>query len=563
MLLSENLDINEVNNLYLMYNELYSFSNINKDYESALKYFYKLSKYFKIVYSEALKNPNTKENQIHYLTQYYAEVKEAAINASKNLCYENFSEINIDDEPDEFEQILFSNQKKDEMYNKLGLALFNAGANLSAVNYLKRALQINSNNVENYKIIADFYNSTQEYKKALAFYLEYDKFSPGNPYVYVNIGAIYSIIDRLGTLDNQIKYFKKAVDIMPNSRDAIRNLAITYQHADNQIESSRYYKRLMEVSTLKDDEFIYACHRIKFGDFNEGWKHFEVRFDRETLPIPAIETDKPKWDGKIDLSNSTLLVQYEQGLGDSIQFFRYLKQIKAKKIIFWVQDSLVDLLKLNAGDIEIISKSTPIKELSFDYHVSIMSLIHLLNARKDTIPLAEGYIKADKEKTQKYKKEFFDNKCFKIGFTWHGASWGNEFRNIPLNCFLPFSQMKNVKLYSFQKDPNDEISEELFNKMGITDLGKTFNDFSDTAAALSNVDLFITADNSTFNLAAAMGVKTFVILNRDSEWRWFFDEEKTPWYDSVRIFKKKYEQEPWEDVMKRALNSIQAFTPAN
>ena len=115
---------------------------------------------------------------------------------------------------------------------------------------------------------------------------------------------------------------------------------------------------------------------------------------------------------------------------------------------------------------------------------------------------------------------------------------------------------QNVKIYSFQKNLEAKQLQQLPENVEIVDLGADFKDFSDTAAAIENVDLFVTSDNSVFNLAATMEKNTFLLLNRFSEWRWFFDEEKTLWYDSVKIFKKQNEQESWDLLMQRVINEI-------
>ena len=257
-----------------------------------------------------------------------------------------------------------------------------------------------------------------------------------------------------------------------------------------------------------------------------------------------------------------MLVQYEQGFGDSLQFFRYLEQVKplVKKIIFRVQDELVELLKINTN-IEIVRNSVPLDELSFDYHIPLMSLMYILKIPINNIPFSEGYIKADEEKINNYKKEFFDNNSFKIGISWHGTSIGNKHRNIPLRCLFPLAGLQNVKIYSLQKGFGQKEAEGLPDNIKIIDLGKTFNDFSYTAAAMANLDLFITGDNALLNLAGAMGKKTFLLLNKYSEWRWFLHSYTTPWYKSVKIFKKQNENDNWDSLMKRIVKNIKKKRP--
>lgn len=398
------------------------------------------------------------------------------------------------------------------------------------------------------------------YIYAIVYYEESLKITPNDANVYNTIGYLYKIIgNKYLHLDEQIKYFEKAIELDPDCIQIIRNLAVTYPLVGRGEEAVKYFKKLLELDPVVDDYVAYSHLQMQLGNFTEGFKYYEYRFQRKGNPLEYPKFDKPRWEGQ-NISDKTLLIHYEQGFGDSIQFFRYLEQVKplAKKIIFRVQDELVDLFSNNIEGIEIVDLTTPISELSFDYQIPLISILNVMNATIDNIPYTQGYIKAYKNKIDKYKKDFFDNDCLKIGISYNGAQFGNARRNVPLECFYPLTKLKNVKVYSLQKGFGAEQLKNVPADIEIIDLGATFNDFSDTAAAMENIDLFITSDNSVFNLAGAMGKKTFVLLNKHSEWRWFYDEETTPWYDSVKIFKKQNEEESWELLMEKVINIIQS-----
>lgn len=375
--------------------------------------------------------------------------------------------------------------------------------------------------------------------------------------MYNRIGHMYEKLDESEHIEEQIEYFEKALELSPDYSLTLRNLAFTYFKAERFEESFNCFNKLLKGDPLTDDYVAYACRKIQLGDFKEGWKYYEYRFLKTCGYTEYPEIDKPRWSGE-SIQDKVLLVQCEQGFGDSIQFFRYLEQVKpmVKRIIFRVQDCLVNLLKINASGVEIVSDIVPIEKIAFDYHIPLMSLLHVLDARIDNIPLTQGYIKADKAEVNKYKQEFFNNDCFKIGITWKGMVLGNKRRNIPLRCFYRLAELKNVKIYSLQKDFAPLDTESLPPGVEIINLGKTFNDFSDTAAAMANLDLFVTSDNSVFNLAGAMGINTLVLLNKFSEWRWFLDKDTTPWYNNVKIIKKHRENDSWELSMQRALDYI-------
>lgn len=401
----------------------------------------------------------------------------------------------------------------------------------------------------------DFFSAIELYKKYLK---ENPKNAPNNSIIYNRIGHLYGRENKFEFIEEQIKYYKKALEIDPKYSGALRNLALLYCQTDKIEEAEEYFHKLFQIAPVTDDYFAYACAKIKAGNFEEGWKYYEFRFLKGYGREDYIQSEKPRWEGE-DLTDKTLLVQYEQGYGDSIQFVRYIDSVKnfAKKIIFRVQNELVDLFKINFKDIDIVGHSTPLESLSFDYHTPLLSLVRLTNSTIETIPLSKGYLKADSEKKDYYRKEFFNNKELKIGISWSGTQVGNHSRDIPLKCFYPLLKLKGVNggvnVYSFQKGFGSQQLKNVPENMNIIDLGKAFKDFFDTAAAMANLDLFITSDNALLNLAGAMGVKTCLMLNKYSEWRWFFDEEKTPWYDSVKIYKKQNEFDDWDLLIQKII----------
>lgn len=400
------------------------------------------------------------------------------------------------------------------------------------------------------------YYKNKDYAGAISYYNKYIELNQTNPVIYNMLGYLYQKLAPYEEIERRIECFEKALELNPKYTQAIRNLAFAYPLVGKYSEAINCFHKLFNEGAVTDDYFAYACLKLRLGDFEEGWKYFDARFLKVYGKTDYPEIDKPRWEGQ-EIKDKTLLVQFEQGFGDSIQFFRYLEQLKpiAKKIIFRVQNELVELFKINT-DIEIIGEKVPVKEISFDYHIPLMSLPYILKATLQNIPFSQGYIKADEKKFIEYKKEFFDNDCFKIGISWHGTNIGNINRNIPLSSFYSLTELKNVKIYSLQKvfDKND--LERLPNNIEIVNLGKSFSDFSDTAAAMANLDLFITSDNSVLNLAGAMGKKTFLLLNKFAEWRWMFDEEKTPWYKSVKIFKKQNELDNWDLLIKKVIEDI-------
>jgi tetratricopeptide (TPR) repeat protein len=336
----------------------------------------------------------------------------------------------------------------------------------------------------------------------------------------------------------------------------LRNLALTYVNANEFEKAFEAFDELFKSKPILDDYFAYGCAKLQVGDFEEGWKNYEYRFKKEFGRPEYPETSKPRWEGqKFD---GTLLVQWEQGFGDTFQFARFLHEVKplVNKVIFRVQDCVKDLIEQSLKEIYVIGDSTSVEKLDYDYHIPLMCLPGALKTTKETIPYRKKYLMADENLVDEFKQKFFNNDCLKIGISFHGMALGNPYRNIPLAVFYKLCELKNVKIYSFQKDAGSEQLKKIPPEIEIIDMGTEFKNFSDTAAAMENLDLFVTSDNALFNLAGAMGKKTFGLLHHHAEWRWFFDTEKTPWYDSVKIFRKETEEESWEQLMQKVFDEL-------
>lgn len=558
------IDFEAIKYLYIMYSDLGVVSYDKKEYKKALGYFEEALKHFDTLYDSLITNPGASSGLIRGLEAHMLDVRKNVIEISHILGDIKIRNNDFDEALEYYKKILIFDSNNGFIYSKIGRCLQEMSAFASAISFLDKAISLNEKDYDAYRILGDIYNhNIKDQQKALEYYSKYVENETQNKEilatVYNTMGNIYESLGQYENIEKQIECFQTAIELDPKLKVAYRNLGIVYPRAGRGEDAIKCYQTLFQLGSTMDDYFDYACLNIKLKNFEEGWKHYEYRFSKENGPTIYPKTGKPKWKGQ-KIEEKTLLVQYEQGFGDSIQFFRYLEQIKplTKKIIFRVQNELVDLLKTNADEktIEVVGMSTPLEKLSFDYHIPLMSIMYLLKANVNNIPASEGYLKADEKKIKEYKKKFFDDDCLKIGISWRGAVSGNRRRNVPLGCFKPLTKLKNVKIYSFQKDSSTEELKRMLPNAEIVNIADSFNDFADTAAAMTNLDLFITGDNALFNLAGAMGQKTYLLLNKDSEWRWFLDEDATPWYNSVKIFKKQNENDKWDLLMQRVIEAL-------
>jgi hypothetical protein len=287
-------------------------------------------------------------------------------------------------------------------------------------------------------------------------------------------------------------------------------------------------------------------------NFEEGWAEYEWRFLRKQVDCPKLpDFSQYIWDGS-SLENKTIYVCYEQGYGDIIQFARFVPILNSMgaKVIFKVPAALEKLFKQNDLKAEIISSYYPDNSIKFDTFTYLMSLPYLLKLNFNNIPLTNGYLEADANKARLYKEKYFNNNKFKIGINWKGSQKGSKKKTVPFQYFCSIADIPDINLYSLQKEDKAGQDQNLFSEKGIVNLGKLFDDFSDTAAAIENLDLIISNDTSIVHLAGAMGKPTWVLLPFVPDWRWLLETETSLWYNNLKLIRQN-EQGNWDSVFKR------------
>ncbi|MDD3012709.1 MAG: tetratricopeptide repeat protein [Candidatus Gastranaerophilales bacterium] len=440
-------------------------------------------------------------------------------------------------------------------YISLGNLMIYINKTTDAINCFKIATQLKPNDPAVLLNIGNAYREAHHTETALEYYLKALELMPDKAEVYVNLGNIYSDIYEF---EQAIGFYNKAIELKPDYVEAYLNLGSLFITMKNIEDAMNCFQKALEIKpNYAETHLNLGTTYLLMKDFTNGFKHYEWRDKVKDIKHPKYtEFQMPKWDGS-PLEGKTLLVCHEQGLGDTLQFVRYLPQLVSNggKVLFKAPSGMEKLLKQNDLKAEIIDSFTPENQIEFDCYTYLLNIPSYLNSTYDNIPLAEGYLKADSEKVNTYKEKYFNNDSFKIGIKWQGNPNGNKNREIPLELFLKLADIKNVKLYSFQKGYGTEGLKKVPKNIEIVDLGSTFNDFSDTAAAIENLDLLISNDTSLTHLSGALAKKTWILLPFISEWRWFLDSEDSPWYKSVRLFRQK-EMDNWQEVMDRVIEEL-------
>ena len=412
-----------------------------------------------------------------------------------------------------------------EFYQNLGLAYFKKKEYQTAMQNFSKAVEYESQNADFIRNFARMAKTTKQTDFAIDFFKKVVHLEPENEKDWNNLGLLY---EEKHDFENAKDCYIKSLKIKDNY-EANHNLGVLYRTLRNFDESIKCLSHALSLSPGNQETMIsLGMSYLSKKDIKNGYKYYKY------LNKVMQDKFKNRWDGKKH-PESTLFVFYYAGYGDNIMLCRYLVFLKDcfKSVKVWLQPSVRILIEKNIkGDwIEFVDTCNT----EYDYSACIMDIHYLLGMDFEHIPFSEGYLNVPKEKTEKYKKEYFKTTKRKIGLFWQGNPNVFANRSIKLKELEPVMSFSGTKLFSFEKDDKEN---QIKDYPEIVNLGPTFKNFEDTAAALKCLDIFITIDSAIAHLAGALGVKTFLLLPYSSEWRWFEDKKQTAWYDSIKIFKQ-------------------------
>lgn len=409
------------------------------------------------------------------------------------------------------------------LFYLLGSIEYNSNELEKAQDYYNKAINLNCNIVfkEDYSncleiIIILFMTITD--KENIFKFEDWDKVLTLRPVMaatYINVSKSYLDIN---DISNALRICNEGLQLYPDNLDLLFNKGAALLKSKNMEKGWEFNE-----------------YRIQIFD------HHKLRFSTEI---------KPKYDGTQNISGKTIYVYPNAGIGDTIIFSRYLPLLAelGAKVIAKPQKCLLSLLKESDLKVEFIEEEIPDESLDFDYQLQFMSLANAFKTSNSTVPYSKGFLKANKDKSQEYFRKYFNHNKFKVGIFWQSGSFDR--RSLSLEHFFPIFNNKNTQFYSLQKGNSSEQLKNIPEDVEVIDLGSTFNDFSDTAAAVENLDLLIGCDTSITNLAGAMGKPVWVLLPYCSDWKWGLFSEHTSWYESARLFRQK-EIGNWTEVIHR------------
>ncbi len=416
---------------------------------------------------------------------------------------------------------------------------------------------------ETYNKLGNAFQEQCRFADAIPAYQAALALRPRFPAAWVNRGAA---LDRLGRYAEAAQAFDNALTQLPGDDPATllnrANAQSGLGHAEQAIET---YARLLEA---EPDNAAAHCSRalllLRLGRMEEGWREYEWRWARQGgFREPRGQFRQPVWRGESpEQLDGTLLVIAEQGLGDIIQFARYVPLLAKAgyDVLFEVLPELTSLFAeglTHEMNIRVIARiDNPVEvegHLAFAAWVGVMSLPERFGTTLDTIPVTVPYLRVDAGKTARWRERIGSLRrqeaALKVGIAWAGNPKNlNDFaRSIPAGLLGPLLEVAGVQFFSLQKGPTAEHD---FGPVDIVRLGPELGDFTDTAAAILALDLVITVDTSVCHMAGALGCPAWLLIPQNPDWRWLNEGETSRWYPSLRVFRQSVRGE-WPYVIER------------
>jgi Flp pilus assembly protein TadD len=420
-------------------------------------------------------------------------------------------------------------------------------------------LRARPQSAEAHQVLGHALSDSGQPDKAIDAYRTALRLKPALPDIRNNLGTALRLADRLAEAEQELRQ-------APPEPEALVNLSSVQKERGAFAEAEATLRQALRIAP-EDPVLRYnwSLLTLLLGRTAEAWPGWEERFRSGAIPSRA--STQPQWHGE-PLGDRSLLIYAEQGLGDVIQFVRYLPAIldlaagyspvvglsTDGKVIFEAPPRLIRLLSSNPSLPPMIPSGATLPPI--DIVISLLSL----PARTNLPPAEPPYLFAEPDRVVKWRDRI-GTSGFRIGINWQGFSgrFEDRGRSFPLVLFQPLAAVPGVRLISLQKGEGEEqIAAAGFPLETLDGLDTGPDAFVDTAAIMANLNLVITSDTSIAHLAGALGRPVWVALRRVPDWRWMLDRADSPWYPAMRLFRQACDGDwiPVFATMERALQAL-------
>jgi len=287
-----------------------------------------------------------------------------------------------------------------------------------------------------------------------------------------------------------------------------------------------------------DTHWSIALNRLRVGDFKTGWAEAEWRWKAPRLRTNRRHWNRPLWLGAEPVAGQTLLLHNDQGLGDAIQFCRYIPLLveRGARVILETNEQLKKLLSSVAGIAQCVVEGETLPD--HDFQCPLASLPLALKTEIDTIPSSVPYVAVDRDEGR-WETFLGSTGLPRIGIVWSGnpTHLNDHNRSIPLKAMTSLLDVE-AQFVSLQKNVRESDLAILRERSDILDAAPEIENFAGTAALIQHLDLVISVDTSVAHLAGALGKPVWILLPYVADFRWLLDRDDSPWYPTARLFRQ-------------------------
>lgn len=391
-------------------------------------------------------------------------------------------------------------------------------------------------------------HSVQRWPEAVACQQRALELDPAHPGAHSGLGLSLA---RIGEFDRAMEQLDRAVELAPEWGGAHSNRAILQARLGRWSQAEQGHRRAIALQPAAQAvHFNYMLGLLQHGEFARGM----ALYDSHRAVYPPMLTER-RWDGRP--MRGTLLLYAMHGLGDTLQFIRYVPVVAsmADRVVLVLPARLMALLAPLRGADERIAFGDPLP--SFDAQASLLELPALLGHDWSDLPTTLPYLHADSARVSRWRRRLGSG--FNVGIAWQGnrLQLDGYHRSCRLSDFAPLARIPGVTLYSLQKNADDVGAAA---ELGVVDLGAEVDmdgsAFVDTAAVMSCLDLVVTIDTSLCHLAGGLGRPVWTLLPYWSDWRWMLDRSDSPWYPGVMRLFRQPRPGAWTEVMQRVADAV-------
>ena len=425
-----------------------------------------------------------------------------------------------------------------DAHNNFANALRQKGLMEEAIAHYQQAIALRPHYADAHNNLGLIDFALGQFEQAAACYRQAIALKPDFAQAHNHLG---NALKELGDFDAAIAHYEQAIALKPDYAKAYNNWGNVIRDRGELQEAVWYYNRATTIEpNFAEAHWNKALTLLLHGDLQAGFAAYEWRWQVK-LPTfqPMRSLPQPCWDGSL-LEGKTIFLHAEQGMGDMIQFARYVPLVAQRggRIILECHAPLINLFKGLPNIQAIVSYGS--HPPAFDVHAPLMSLPHILGITLDTVPADIPYLQLPTASASCHPLSLTPHSSLKIGIVWEGNPQNpyNRTRTCPLEQLLSLVAVPGITLYSLQKESSPGDQSLLQAHPQVNDLRAHLHDFVDTAAIINQLDLVIAVDTSVAHLAGALGKPIWLLLPFAPDWRWMLKRDDSPWYPTMRLFRQ-------------------------